>query len=356
MITLDKAALVAAIKKVIPGVEKGKSTIEGADQLLFSGKFVHSYNGVVAVSAPCDTQGQEFAVKGIDFYKLVDKTNDLILTAEIDNGKLKVKSGRTKVSMALLDPQKIKAYVAAINVDAVEFQDVPAGFVDGVRISAMGGNSSALKGIAVTDYKEGAAVITTDSKRICLTKLPSPMSTFWVDDSVITDALKCGEPTGCSVTGPWLHLRYEDGTVFSAQRKDHTAYPFTTCKNYVDAIDSATVMMSGRLPQDIKDAVSRVSILASSLDGKTPPLVELTFRKDELELHAEKQGGEATETIPWDVPPSADPEGFQVWVGAAWLIEAVNKTVEFSLVTIGGNPSLIFKSEDYVQMVSTNRK
>lgn len=29
MVTLEKEALLAAIKKVIPGVEKGKSTIEG---------------------------------------------------------------------------------------------------------------------------------------------------------------------------------------------------------------------------------------------------------------------------------------------------------------------------------------
>lgn len=356
MVTLEKESLLAAIKKVIPGVEKGKSTIEGADQLLFSGKFVHSYNGMVAVSAPCDTQGQEFAVKGLDFFRLVDRMNDLLLSIELVGGKLKVTGGRTKASMSLLDPSKIKTYVAAINVEAVQFNKVPEGFVDGIRITSISGNTTKLKGVAVTDYEDGSAVIATDMKRICLTKLPSPMSTFWVDDGTLSDAFKCGEPLEYSVTGPWLHFKYEDGTVFSAQRKDHAGYPFTTCKNFVNAIPSAEVKMSGRLPQDIKDAVNRVAVLASGTEDNSS-LVEMIFHKDELELHAEKQGGEATETIPWDVPPSADPENTQVWVDVAFLTEAANKTVDFSLVSINNQPpSLIFKSDNYTQMVSSNKK
>lgn len=355
MITLEKAALLAAIKKVLPGVEKGKTTIDGADQLLFTGTHVYSHNSLVAVAAPCDTQGQAFSVKGMDFFNWVSRINDLMLVLDITGTKVVLKGGRNKTSMKLMDPVSIQAYVEALGAGSLEFTILPEGFKDAATICMLEGNLTPLKGVAVGPHGDHAAVFSTDSDRICLHDLAGSMPTFWVDDGIFLDAFKVGDPTGFCLNGPWIHFLYADGTIFSAQVKECSSYPFSTCTGFVDGISTATVKASGRLPKDIGDAVSRVAILAGG-DGSGASLVKMTFRKDELELHAEKDGGDATETIPWDVPLEEDPGDVCVYVTIRFLTGAANKTMDFSLMSLGDAPFLVFKSGEYVQMVSTSTK
>lgn len=370
MITLEKSVILGAIRKVLPGVEKGKTTIDGADQLLFTGTHVYSHNGLVAVAAPCDTQGQTFSVKGMNFFNWVSKINDLMLAMEIKDGKIILKGGRNKTSMKLMDPSSIQSYVDALDVASLEFTPLPEGFQDTVTICMLEGNSTALKGIAVgpADDPEGgkqdspdddlsrpSAVYSTDSDRICQQALSGSMKRFWVDDRILLDAFKVGAPVGYCIKGFWLHLYYADSSTFSAQVKDCVAYPFRTCREFIGSIPASSVVVSGRLPKDIGDAVSRVSILAGSgTDSGMTGLVRLTFRQEELELHAERDDGDATETVPWDEALDKDP-GVSIYVSIRFLTGAANKTMDFSLVEAqDGSRSLVFRSGDYIQMVSTS--
>lgn len=356
MISIEKASLISALKKVLPGVEKGVTVIDGADQLLFTGASVSSYNGEIAVSAPCDTQGVAFSVKGMDFFNLVSKMSDLMLTIEVADNKVKLKAGRTKASMSLLDSTKVLESVKALDAATCNYKELDPEFLDGARMCALAGNSEALRGVAVGACGESSAIFETDSNRICIHKLPFHMESFWVDDSNFNDALKVGTPIEYAVSDAWLHLKYEDGTIFSAKRKDHSAYPFEVCAGFLDMIPTASVIVKGRLPGNITEAVSRVAILASGVDTKNARLVELTFNKEELGLYAEKVGGEASETIPWDSPLEQDPQGFKVWVDTAFLLEASNKAMDFTLCYIDGNPSLVFQTTNYTQLVSAQSK
>lgn len=356
MVSIEKASLITAIKKVLPGVEKGTTVIDGADQLLFTGASVSSYNGAIAVSAPCDTQGLSFSVKGMDFFNLVSKMSNLMLAVEIVDNKIKLKAGRTKASMALLDSSKVMDSVKALDATSCTYKPLAQEFLDGVKMCALAGNSESLKGVAVGKCGDSSAIFETDSNRICIHKLSSEMDNFWVDDFVFNDALKVGTPIEYCVHNAWLHLKYEDGAVFSAKRKDHSVYPFEECAGFLGMVPSAKVIVKGRLPGNIAEAVSRVAILASGIESKNARLVELTFDKEELGLYAEKVGGEASETIPWEEPLEQDPQGFKVWVDTAFLLEASNKAMDFTLCYLDGNPSLVFQTTDYTQLVSAQSK
>lgn len=362
MISIEKANLIAALKKVMPGVEKGATVIDGADQLLFTGASVSSYNGEIAVSAPCDTQNVSFSVKGADFYNLVSRMSDVMISLEIVDNKVKLKAGRTKASMTLLDSSKVLELVKDLNLASLEYKPLSEDFVDGVRICALAGNIEAIRGVAVGDCGDTSAIFETDTNRVCINKLPEQMESFWVDDGTFNDALKVGTPKEYSVSDAWLHLKYEDGTVFSAKRKDHSAYPFPVLAGFLDSFKEAKVVLSGRLPSNISEAVSRVAILASGSENKNARLVELTFNKDELDLYAVKSGGEASESIPWETPLEEDPQGIKVWVDTAFLLEASNKVMDFTLCYLDmhdGQPaslSLVFQSGDYTQFVSAAKK
>ena len=361
-IQIEKANLIAALKKVMPGVEKGATVIDGADQLLFTGASVSSYNGEIAVSAPCDTQNVSFSVKGADFFSLVSRMSDVMLSLEIVDNKVKLKAGRTKASMALLDASKVMELVQELDLPSLEYKPLSEEFIDGVRICSLAGNVESIRGVAVGDYGETSAIYETDTNRVCINILPEKMESFWVDDSTFNDALKVGTPKEYCISNSWLHLKYEDGTVFSAKRKDHTAYPFVVMAGFIDAFKDAQVLVKGRLPNNLAEAVSRVAILASGTENKNARLVEMTFNKDELDLYAEKVGGEASETIPWDSALEQDPQGVKVWVDTAFLLEASNKVMDFTLCYIDqkdGNPpslSLVFQSGDYTQFVVATEK
>lgn len=349
MITLEKAALLAAIKKVLPGVEKGKTTIEGADQLLFTGTHVYSHNGLVAVAAPCDTQGQAFSVKGMDFFNLVSRLDDLMVILEIKDNKVKLKGGRTKVSMKLMAPDSILAYVDALGASSLEFEAVPEGFKDAVTICMLEGNVTPLKGVAIGPHGEGSAVFATDSDRICIHDLPAQMPKFWVDDSIFLDAFKVGDPVGYCVSGPWVHFKFEDGSIFSAQTKECSTYPFVTCSNFISKIPESRVDVAGKLPKDISAAVARVAVLAGA--DERGSMTRMSFKQEGLELYAENDDGDATDLVPWDVPLESDP-GASVNVTIRFLTGAANKTMDFSLMSHeDGSHFLVFQSDKYIQMI-----
>ena len=356
MASIEKATLIASLKKVLPGVEKGATVIDGTDQLLFTGTTVSSYNGEIAVSAPCDTQGLSFSVKGMDFYNLASRMSDIMISINVDGNKVKLKAGRTTASMVILDSTKVSESVKALDLDGLEYKPLPNDFIDDVRMCSLTGNVESLRGIAVGPYGDSSAIFETDSNRICINLLSEAMDPFWVDDSTFNDALKVGNPDSYVVSGAWLHLKYADGTVFSAKRKDHSAYPFDICAGFLKTIPTAKVIVKGCLPSNIAEAVSRVAILAAGVDSKGARLVELTFNKEELGLYAEKVSGNASETIPWDSPLSEDPQGYKVWVDTAFLLEATNKAMDFILCYVDGNPALVFQSGNYTRLVSATAK
>ena len=362
MVQVEKAKLIESLKKVMPGVESGSTVIDGADQLLFTGASVSSYNSEIAVSAPCDTQNLSFSVKGADFFNLVSKMSDVTLTLDIVDNKVKIKAGRTKAAMTILDSSKMMELIKDLKLGSLEYKPFADEFIDAVRICSLAGNTESIRGVAVGDYGDTSAVYETDTNRVCINKLPEKMDTFWVDDTTFNDALKVGTPKSYCISDAWLHLKYDDGTVFSAKRKDHTAYPFETLAAFPEAFNNAQVIVKGRLPNNISEAVSRVAILASGMDNKNARMVKLTFGKTELGLYAEKVGGEASETIPWESELEEDPQDVEVWVNTSFLLEASNKVMDFTLCYLTMDPaappslSLAFQSGNYMQFVSAATK
>lgn len=356
MITLDKTGLLAAIKKVMPGVESGKSTIEGADTILFTPGFIHTYNGFVAVSAAFDTQGFEGAVIGKDFFGLLSRLGGMMVTLEVQGNKLKVTDGRTRATMTMADPSTIKAYVGTLNLDQVQFKPLPSDFADAFTICKIANNATPLAGIAVQEG-EHAKVMATDSVRICTYTMDGPMESTWIEDGMAADMFKLGTPKEYGMAKPWFHAKYEDGTIYSANTKDPGQYPFGAVDANVDKVSSAPVKLAGRLPKDIAEAAGRVAVLASAAAGDNKSLVRLTFTKDALELFTSKSTGEASESIAWDSELHGDLENpVQVWVSVEFLVEASMKSMDFKLVSAGTFDALLFTSGSYTQMVATSSK
>lgn len=346
MAQIEKSKVIEAMKKVMPGVEKGGSVIQGADSFLFTNGYIHTYNGNVAVSVPCDMQGLEFAVKAVDFYNLVNKLTELSISIEAVGNKVQVKAGKTKASLLMLDGTEIKRYVDSLNINGIETKDVPQDFADAARICAIKTGASS-KGIAV----QGSRIYSTDSIRVSYQELSADMDTFWVDDDILADALKLGEPKFYAVVSPWLHLCFENGVTFSAMMKDYSVYPYDALNRHIGNIATAEVLVSGRLPNAIAEAVNRVGVLAGVTAESENPSVKMTFSEEGVTLFASKFTGDAEELVPWDITTELNGYSPSVTIDVKFITEVALKAVEFKVIKIGNTNFLLFTSGEYNQLV-----
>ena len=357
MITLAKTTLQEAMKKCMPGVETGSSLIVGADAFLFTPGYLHTYNDTIAVSTPLTAEGLEGAVKAADLYKLVTKINAPMINIEVNGPEVNISGGRTKARMTMIDATRVQEYINTLGLDAAEWKKLPGGFMEAVTLCKLSCNPSPLRGIAVAAAPDGqnAQVMSTDQSRISVGSLQGPMDPLWIDDPVVNDLMKLGDPTDYAMGGPWLHLKYADGTIFSCKLKDCAQFPVTLFNTAVTAAQAVPAILAGRLPKDLLEATGRVATMASGIDGSSASLVRLTFKKDGLELYAKKDTGDASELVPWDTPLETDPNRV-AWVDTSFLMEAGRKAMDFKLVHAEGSETdtMVFTSEGFTQLVSTD--
>ena len=355
MISLQKQEMLDAVEPVINAVDKVPTILECSDHLLFTGTAVSAYNGTIAITSPCDTQGLSFSVKGHDFYNFLSKASTVAVSVEVKDGALKFKSGRTQASLktAVMD----KNYSRLIfDGDIPPFKPIPDGFIAGVGMCTLAKNAAQeLRGIAVGDDGTGRSyVIETDSNRICVYSLESSMDKFWIDGAALKTAFKVGTPTGYCIHNSWIIFEYDGGTRVAAKRKDHSSYPYADIFKCITEATEALPLASGKLPSTLLEAVSRLSILASRENSAVASdLIELTFSQECLTLFASKDSGEATETIPWEEPIRGEANSCKVWVDPAFLNEAASKSFDFKLCIHGSTPSLYVTSGAFVMLVIT---
>lgn len=345
---LSKPKLLEAMKQCLPGVEKGSSLIEGADAFRFSGGFVQTYNNLIAVSVPMDLDGLECAVKAMDFFKLVSKLNAPLIAGELVGNKLKLKAGRTKAQISTMATQT-EDYIKALNLGGITFKAVPGNFAEALKLCKMSCNPTPYRGI----YVSGKDLLSTDQARINHFTLDAEMDTFWLDDPAVSEFMKLGKAVEYCLDGSWLHLKLENGTIFSAKIKDHSQFPKDVLVGHVDALKNPEGGHANRLPKSLSEAVGRVATMASG-EGNTSQLIRLTLKDKELELFAEKPGGSVEDGVEWEKPFDEGFQPIQLWVEAAFLLEASKKVMDFHIGSADGAQALIFTAPGYVQMASTN--
>ena len=346
MNVIERQTLLTSLKKCLPGIEKNASIIPGADTFLFSGGKVHAYNDKIAISTPIDV-GFEGSVKALDLFRLLSRFASLTVELDVREGKLYLAAGRTKANLVLLN-SVVDKYITAMNLDVLQWKPVPVDFTDALRLCRISDNKTPLQGFC----SNGNSIYATDSSRISAFTLSAEMDPFWVDDSEIMSMLAIGSPVDYVVNGSWLHVRFEDGTVFSCKRKDHGQYPVNTVAAQLEACKAAESRVKGRLPDKMGEVVERVGTLAgTSTTGSL--LVRLTFTNLGIEFYSVKPTGEVSEDMAWETPVEGD-INVQIWVETDFLMEACKKVMDFRVIEIGDMKVLVFSTEGYTQMISSD--
>lgn len=362
MIQTEKTKMVEAMRSVMPGVEKGASGIDGANLFLFKNDRLFTYNGVTSVSVPFPLGGAKFGVNAANLFAFVSKLNDLQVNIELVMDKenpekvksVKVFSGKAKANFALSNTDEIEKYLEGISF--AEGKPCPENFNDAFALTIIKNNIHAeMKGVVTTKIGDKTFLAASDKRRISVHELDREMQEFKVDDDVLADALKLGNPKTYSIVGPWLHLGYEGGVTFSCIRQDLSKFDAPKMIAAMDRLYGIEPAVEGKLPQALSDAIGRVSALAAAANANTGLTCRLTFSKEGITAYTEKDGGNAEELIPWDAEVKFNTEeSVQAWVSINILLEAGSKVTDFRVVCT--NPerksyAFLFTGEKYKALV-----
>lgn len=362
MVQTEKTKMVDAMRAVMPGVEKGTSGIEGANLFLFKDNRLFTYNGVTSVSVPFEMGGVKFGVNASNLFAFVSKLNDLQVNIDFVMDKddpekiksVKVSSGKAKATFALSDTTEIEKYLEGITF--TEGKPCPANFNDAFALTIIKNNIHAeMKGVVTTNVGDKTFIAASDKRRISIHELDGQMEEFKVDDDVLSDALKLGNPKTYAIAGPWLHLGYDGEVTFSCIRQDLSKFNAPAMIAAMDKLCAQEPLVEGKLPQGLADAISRVSALAGAANTNTGLTVRLTFNKDGITAYAEKKDGNAEELVSWDTDVKfANDEVVQSWVSISILLEAGNKVTNFKVVCT--NPvrksyAFLFTGDKYKALV-----
>jgi len=337
----------------MPGVDTGGSLIDGADTFVFDKNAIHSYNDAVSVSVPFKTEEPlHGSVQVKEFFRLVSKIPQEEIEITPDENVWKIKAGGLDAEI-ILKETKIGNYVADLSIEDLEWKPLPAEFMGAVKLCKIGCNKSTNRGIFVNKNQ----IVSTDIMRINLYNLSEEMDLFFLDDPAVTELIKGNWVEYC-ISAAWAHFRGKDGSViFSCKRKDESTYQIQKILQVCENHEVGEGDVKNKLPKNVKDVVDRVSTLAADIEGAQSVLMILG--KDKLTIKSEKSVGNIKEAIKWDDPFEDDPE-IQFWVDADFLMEAVTKVPNFYVKTVDGRAgkmkTLVFRSEKYMQIVSTYTK
>jgi hypothetical protein len=341
---VKRKVLQEALQRCMPGVETGKTLLEGADTFIFSGGKIYSYNDSisVAVPSPVDLTG---AVKAKDLYDLISKLKgEEIKLVDSGENSWKIKAGGATVELVLLESslmEKIKGLV----VDSKGWKELPTRFMEGLSLCRFSGNHSQLSGV----YVEDSAMVATDEIRINWFDLDKEIDSFWLSDSTTAELLKIPGMTEYLVSDTWVHFKTEDGTIFSCRKLHHAQYPYKKLRGIIDNYAKTKEDISHQLPSGLVEAVDRAATF--SMEIQDHPTVRLTFKKEYLEVYAQRSTGKYQEKVLWDEPITEDFEPVVLYVDFSMIAYGLKRSKTFYIRE--KTKRIVFQGANMIHILST---
>lgn len=344
---VKKAELIAAMRKCLPGVDRGSSIIEGTDTFIFTEDAIHSYNDAISVSVPFPLPTLKGAVKSMDFFRLISKMKTEVLEIVAVEGAWEIVSGPTKASITLVN-STILGHLQNLKIGDLAWRKLPENFLSAIRLCLMAGNTHPIRGIFVN----GNTMVSTDAIRINRHMFKEEVGSFYVDDPAASELLKIGGFKEVATSDGWVSFRGDDGIVFSSKRKDAGQYPYDRIIAQLESFagESGKEDTHNRFPKDLAESVDRVAVLSSEVAGAQA--IRLTLRKEDLIIFSERISGRVEEAVKWETPFKKSPD-LEIWVDSGFLREACRKIVQFSIRKNEHATVIVFQSDDYVQIAST---
>lgn len=343
---LNRKDLLVELQKVLPGVETGNSILNGADTFVFTEDGIFTYNDSISVSTPVST-GIEGAIKSKEFFNLLSKLKGEEITIIQKKGKLILKCDNVRADIKLVD-SSIMDYLANLKLNKLKWLSLEEGFKSALSLCKLQTSASPFRGI----YVNKDVMYSTDEIRIASYILENKYPEFWMDDSSAGELLRLKVKLTSLATSPgWVHFKAKDGTMFSCKTNDAAQYPFNGLLKIKTDVDQTKDDPTGQLPKAFKEAVDRVSVLSEDVQGFS--VINLSLTQQDLVLFSHRQAGSIEEVVPWDKSLDLEEdEEIETAADAGFLLEAVNKSLDFYIANRKSGQYLVFTNDRFTLLLS----
>lgn len=341
---LKKEEILKVVNLLDSGTQKD-SYISGSDTILFKEHSASTFNGAVSVSVVIDT-GLIGAIKADQFKKILSKLPEESFNVEVLENSWEITCGKMKASMVLQEPG-IEKHIGGMKLFELEFKQLPKNFIDGVKLCLISGNSFSKKGVIVKDK----LLMNTDGARLNYFTLDEGMDFFWMDDVSSASLVKLQTPVDEYCTDSvWGHFRDPSGIIFSMKLLDTSICPVVKMEHYRDDYMEKTKGESQRLPKALINVLDRSSVFYTDVKGYQA--IKMDVFKTHAKVSSASDIGKIEEEIDWEKPFDGD-ISFSFLTDYSFLKEAVQKCPEFYMLEDNGGIFVIFKNENFIQILRT---
>lgn len=358
--TISRKELLESLKRAMPAIETGTTTLQGADSFVFHDGKIFSYNDSIAVYVPLATTGLvdediEGAVHADEFFKVISKFSaDEINFSVTENNTWILKCGKAKVEMTLMDFD-FTTRLQGVTPDENAWVKISDEFVNGLGICKMAVNKTPLAGIYIKDK----TIVSTDGYQINKFEMKeTELPTFWISDNSVTELLKLSGLVEMQLQGTWAHFKSSDGVVFSIKTLQAEKFPFDRVIGLLDTSKPKEGDFHAMFPMELFGAIDRADSFAIDISERS--VVRLVLSNQNIEVSAERTSGKYSEKVAWGegVEFKETIEPITVYVDATMMSFMAKRSLEFYLQNFKSKtgkaiPRLLFVSDSSCHLMTT---
>jgi hypothetical protein len=353
---INRVELLNVLKKAMPGIDKGSSTLEGADTFIFHEGWIHTFNDNISISVPfpiTNKAGESISgiLKAKEFYDLLNRYQDETIKLIPKNDMWIIQNKNSTAELTLLENNLIER-IQGIKPSKLKWNAVPELFIEGISICKFSSNRSSISGIFIKD----TIIYSTDEIRVNKFTLDISIDNcFWINDSAASELIKLNNPKKFSISESWVHFKTEEGSVFSCKRLAQDKYPITQIETLVEKHSYEKGDVSNTLPAALLDAVNRAS--AFSINLESFETVKLTFTNDGIDIYSKRTSGKYTEKVEWEKPLKKEIKPISIYIDYSMIENGLKYSNSFYLKSIKVKDKdvtrIIFKNKNGIQLITT---
>lgn len=320
-LTIKSEDFAALLRRARVGAFCGVTGVPIAKRFLFADGHVYGSSGSVCTTIPFPQWNlPDASVDGALLEKAVRGfSGDLVISVST---AFKIKCGGASVSLPLQEPHR-EFYPEVSG----EWSAVPAAFPSMVSACAFS-NKTDYAGVALRHVAETSLLVGTDQSKIYYGFLPPEVPEFWLSVDAASALGQAGdEGEAIATDDTWVHVKFTDGTVFSALAMQVEKYPIQDLYDYTQVFQDAEGSVCGEFTAEMRNVVKQASVFSVSPTGRKQ--VTFEYAQQKLEISSDGSGGSYHCTLDWD----GGPTDFAVSIDAQFILTA--KPQQLKLLTAG---------------------
>jgi hypothetical protein len=280
---INREKLVNILSAIKPGLAK-KQIVEAATHFIFTGQDVLTYNDSICIIHPFDTDFK-CSISANEFYKILSNISAEEIEITLEEDKLKIKTAKTKVTLATSSGESILDMIENLKLDEVmkKLTPLPEGFLRGVELCSFSTSKSMAQPVLTCVLIKDKLIMSSDDLRISKFEMQKAIKpSILLPASAITELVKFPVEDYCISDG-WAYFATKDDVLFCSRLVigEHNDY-----EKYFEGMEGTQI----NLPEDLAKMIESASVLTEG-EYDTDRLIEIEIEKGKIRCKGENSLG-----------------------------------------------------------------